>query len=382
MVRPVLLLLLLPACARLIPELDRPEAPFAATCRFVEEGFGPAGEVPIRTEVVASGLEVPWSVAFLPDGAMLVSERPGRIRLVQGGVVREEPVATIEVAQRAESGLLGIALDPAFEQNRYLYAYYTADTDEGEVNRIVRFTVSEDLRATPDRVLLEGIPAARFHDGGRLRFGPDGLLYACSGDAREPSLSQDLQSPAGKILRITRDGEIPDDNPWPGSPAFVAGIRNCQAFDWIDDDTLVIADHGPSGEMLRKGKDEVNLARGGDNLGWPEIFGCEEREGMRSPILSWEEAVPPGGAVLYRGNAVPAWKGSFLVGTLRSEHLHRVRIEDGRVASHEVYLQGERGRLRDVVQGPDGAIYVTTSNCDGRGDCPPARDVVVRITGG
>ncbi len=165
---------------------------------------------------------------------------------------------------------------------------------------------------------------------------------------------------------------------------FVRGLRNVEAFDWLEPGTLVIADHGPSGELGRQGGDRVLVARAGDDLGWPDAWRCEAVEGMRSPALAWVDAVPPGGGSLYRGDVVPQWKGSFLFGTLRSRHLHRTVVNaDGRLAAHETYFQGDPpaglGRVREVVQAPDGALWVTTSNCDGRGTCPPEKDVIVRI---
>jgi glucose/arabinose dehydrogenase len=220
-------------------------------------------------------------------------------------------------------------------------------------------------------VLIDGIPAARFHDGGRLRFGPDGMLYVGTGDAREPSRSQDPRSTAGKILRVTADGEIPNDNPIAGSAAYVMGVRNTQGFDWSEAGTLFVTDHGPSGELGRRGHDEVNVVTAaGANLGWPRLFGCDGGQGMVRPALTWLGAVPPGGAIVYGGSAIPEWQGDLIVATLGSQHLHRVRFDaGGRLAGHEVYFQGAPprglGRLREVAEGPDGALYVTTSNCDG-----------------
>jgi glucose/arabinose dehydrogenase len=292
------------------------------------------------------------------------------------------------VAGGGEGGLLGVAADPDFARNRRFYLYATVDEGGRPVNRVTRWVLAADARsAREDKVLLAGIAGERYHDGGRIRFGPDGHLYVGTGDAGEPSRSQDPKSLNGKILRITTDGAAAPGNPIPGSPVFVLGLRNVEAFDWREDGSLVVADHGPSGELGRRGHDEVSVARPGANLGWPEIYGCEARGGMASPILTFETAMPPGGGTVYRGDAVPAWKGSFLVGTLGSRHLHRVVLgKDGALASHEVYLQGDPpaglGRVRDVVQGPDGALWVTTSNCDGRGTCPPEKDVIVRIVGG
>ncbi len=253
----------------------------------------------------------------------------------------------------------------------FFYLYYTADKNGSRVNRVERWQLSSDrLKASPDRIIIDDISAAVYHDGGRLRFGPDGMLYIGTGDGRKPNSSQDINSLAGKILRLTPDGQVPQDNPFPNNPAFITGIRNTQGFDWLNKSTLWVTDHGPSGELGRTGHDKVSLAKAGDNLGWPVIYGCESRKGMVTPSLSWEQAVPPGGAAIYTGNAIPEWKGNLIVGTLGSRHLHRVVFDltnPRRVRLHEVYFQNQLGRLREVVMGPDGQLYVTTSNCDGRG---------------
>jgi glucose/arabinose dehydrogenase len=292
----------------------------------------------------------------------------------------------VRTAEESEGGLLGIALHPQVAENRSLYLYFTAPAaGGGSENRIERWRLAPDhARAALDRVLLAGIPASPYHNGGRLRFGPDGMLYAGTGYGDDPDRSQQPASPNGKILRLTPDGAPAPGNPQPGNPMFILGVRNAEAFDWLDPRTLIIADHGPSMEMLRKGADEVDIAGAGANLGWPSIYGCQQRAGMTSPVLSWTGAMPPGGGAIYTGTEIPEWKGSFLVGTLKSRHLHRVVVDAGRhVTHHEVYFKGEPpqglGRLREVIMGPDGQLYVTTSNCDGRGTCPPAKDSLVRI---
>lgn len=374
---PVLLIM---ACA---PEGARP-AP-APGCELVQDGQGPAGAVPVRVETVVSGLEVPWALAFLPGGDVLVTERPGRLRLIRGGVLQPQPVASVGVVTGGEGGLLGVALDPRFAENRRLYLYATVDDGGRTVNQVSRWVLAPDGRtATRERVIVDGIAGASFHDGGRLRFGPDGMLYVGTGDATVPDRSRDRASWNGKILRVTPDGAAPADNPFPGSPVFLMGVRNVQAFDWLDPRTLVVADHGPSGELGRRGQDEITVARAGDDLGWPAVSGCDASPGTATPVLSWRQAVPPGGGSLYRGDGVPAWKGSFLVGVLGARQLHRVQLgPDGRLLGHEVYLPADPpaglGRVREVAQGPDGAVWVTTSNCDGRGTCPPGKDVVARI---
>ena len=361
-------------------------APTASpSCLLVEDGWGPAGTTAIRVERVATGLEVPWGLAFLPGGDALVTERPGRIRLLRGGVLEAAPVATVPVVAQGEGGLLGIAADPGFTVNRRFYTYATVEVEGRRVNQIARWVLAEDRRtASADRVIVDGIPAGTVHDGGRLRFGPDGLLYAGTGDASDSRRSQDLGSLGGKLLRVTTDGAPAEGNPFPGSAVFMFGLRNTQAFDFLDAGTLVVGDHGPSGDTGRAGHDEVNVARAGANLGWPDAYSCEAAQGVTSPVLVWSDAAPPGGGSVYRGEAVPAWKGSFLAGILAARHLHRIALgEDGQVRDHEVYLQGDPpgglGRVRDVQQGPDGAVWVTTSNCDGRGTCPPEKDVVARI---
>jgi glucose/arabinose dehydrogenase len=333
-------------------------------------------------EEVVRGLEVPWGIAFLPDGAMLVTERPGRVRLVQNGQLQPNSVATLAIsATGGEGGLLGIATHPEFASNRLFYLYYTSAQ---EVNRVERWRLSQDGRtATRDRVILDNIPVAAFHNGGRLRFGPDGMLYTGTGDARVPALSQDRNSLAGKVLRLTPDGQVPPDNPFSGSPVFLLGLRNTQGFDWRDPSTLWVTDHGPSGDLGRTGHDEINLVQAGANLGWPTIYGCETRQGMANPLLTWVTAVPPAGAAVYTGTAIPEWKGSLIVGTLRSRHLHRVAVDPqnpGQIQHHDVYLQDTWGRLREVIMGPDGDLYVTTSNCDGRGNCGADKDKILRIT--
>jgi glucose/arabinose dehydrogenase len=359
------------------------QAKAAPDCLLVEEDFGPDGTVPITVDVVAEGLEVPWGLAWLPGGDALVTERPGRIRLLRGGALQPSPVATVKISSSGESGLLGIASHPDFASNRWFYVYVTTDEGGSTQNRVERWRLSEDhTRATFDRVIFGGIPAAKYHDGGRIRFGPDGMLYVGTGDAREPSSSQDMDNPSGKLLRLTPEGEVPADNPFPGKAAFLLGVRNTQGFDWKDRDTLYFTDHGPSGDTLRRGHDEVSVVRKGDNLGWPTLYSCESAEGLVTPSLTWENAAPPGGAALYTGEAIPEWKGSLLIGTLGSRHLHRVVFSPDhphQVTRHEVYLRNTWGRLRETLMGPDGHLYVTTSNCDGRGDCTARKDVILRV---
>lgn len=350
------------------------EAAGAACVLEKDPDWGPAGKVPVTVETVASGLETPWGLAFLPGGDVLVTERPGRLRLLHDGKLVDAPVAKVEVSHTSEDGLLGVAIHPKDPALVYLY------TTQDEENRVERWRLAADHRsATFEKVIFGGIGKAQFHDGGRLRFGPDGMLYVGTGDARQPQRSQDPASSNGKLLRLTPEGAPAPGNPTQGSPVFVSGIRNTQGFDWLDGKTLVIADHGPSGELGRYGHDELNVAKAGANLGWPVIYSCETRPGLQPPAITWENALPPGGLAIYRGDAIAAWKGSVLIASLGAEHLQRVVLEDGRVKLHETYFLRRLGRLRELTMGPGGTLWLTTSNCDGRGECGPQKDLVLRV---
>lgn len=367
-----------------------PDLPFQAgsesteTCTFIAEGYGEAGDVDIEVETVVSGLETPWSLAFLPDGDMLVTERPGRLRIVDDGVLVPEPVAVLEVEENTnEGGLLGLVLHPDFEENRLFYLYVMRPTEARPMNRVERWRLDDDGRsASLVEIIVDDIRASTRHAGGRMRFGPDGMLYISTGESGEPELAQDLTSLAGKILRVTADGDVPADNPFEGSPVYILGVRNSQGFDFFEDGTLAVIDHGPTGDLLRTGGDEVNVAEAADNLGWPDTWQCEEEEGFVSPVLVFDEALPPASATFYTGDAIPEWRGALVIGVLGVKQLQVVHFdEDTRLyEDNAIYLEGELGRLRDVVMGPDGDLYVTTSNCDGRGECPPEGDLIVRVT--
>ncbi|MBM4395276.1 MAG: PQQ-dependent sugar dehydrogenase [Deltaproteobacteria bacterium] len=384
--------------AVLLPAAVLASAPGAsADCLIVPSGAGPDGTVSVRAVTVVDGLEVPWGLAFLPGGDLPVTERPGRIRRVREGRLDPRPVATLDVEAQGECGLLGIAAAPDFARSRAFFVFATERG--GDESRIERWTLSADgasasgPTARRDRVVLSGIPAASIHLGGRLRVGPDGLLWASTGDTKRRELSRDRASIAGKLLRVTFDGAPAPGNPVAGSPNVLSGLRNLQAFDFLDaagpttPPTLVVADHGPSGEIPGlRGADEVSVARPGDDLGWPEGWKCDAPAGTVAPVLVFADAAPPGGLAVYRGDKVPEWTGSVMVGTLRSRALLRLVLSPDRrsVVLHEACFVGDEaegglGRIRDVVSGPDGYLYLTTSNCDRRGTCGPARDRVVRV---
>jgi glucose/arabinose dehydrogenase len=315
---------------------------------------------------VATRLRVPWGLTFLPDGSALVGERTsGKVRLVVPG---EDPtsVGTVPgVADDGEGGLLGLVVSPTFADDALVYAYVTTDTD----NRVLSLRL-EGLRLTDATPILTGIPKASYHDGGRLLFGPDGMLYAATGDAGEPELAQDRDSLAGKILRITAEGATPDDNPFSGSPVWSYGHRNVQGLAFDDEGRLWATEFGSSAY------DELNLIEAGANYGWPEVEGVggevSAANDFVDPQVTWptSEASPSG----------LAWHdGVLYMGALRGERLWEIPVSGGTAQRPTAALEGELGRIRTVVVAPDGTLWLTTSNTDGRGDPRDGDDRVVRV---
>lgn len=346
----------------------------------------------IRVEAWVTGLEAPWSLVFLPDGRALVSERPGRIRLIQNGHLEKSPYAVFETTRgasgagdfflnlfaRGEGGLMGLAVHPKFPTEPYIYAMYTWRGARGVRNRIVRL-VDRGAHGVFDKIVLGGVPGALFHNGGRIAFGPDGMLYATTGEIFEMHMAQDLKAFGGKVLRIDPGGGIPSDNPFPNSPVWSYGHRNPQGLAWHPETgALYQSEHGPSGEVGFGAHDEINIIEEGRNYGWPRIVGAPGRAPYVDPIAMWPNtSVPPAGMTFH--------KGALYVATLRSEALIRLRIEGRRVLSIERLFAGDEydgvlGRLRDAVDGPDGHLYVLTSNRDGRGSPRPGDDKILRMT--
>jgi glucose/arabinose dehydrogenase len=335
------------------------------------------GAIQFRVETIVGGLEVPWSIVFAPDGRMIFTERRGRVRVFENGKLRAEPLAVIEdVDPSGESGLMGLTLHPQFSTNHLLYLSY-AYSQNGKLVRVVRFR--ETGTALVERkVIVENIPAAQYHAGCRLRFGPDGKLYITTGDATQRELAQKLDSLAGKTLRLNDDGTVPPDNPFVKQQGarpeiWTYGHRNSQGLDWQPSTDLMFqTEHGPSGFDGPGGGDEVNIVERGKNYGWPIIHHTQARAGLESPLLEYTPAVAPASGMFYRGSLFPQFRGNFFFGCLRGEALMRVVLDGRRVVSQERLLDKQYGRIRDVAEGPDGALYFSTSNHDGRGS--PAKD--------
>ena len=315
-----------------------------------------AGDPQVRT--VATGLDTPWSIAWLPDGRALVTERPGRVRLLSAsGELRDAPAGEVDVVESdgSESGLLGLAIDPEFAANGFVYLYRTT----GGGNEVARYRFADD-RLTEDGVVVEGIQAGPIHNGGRLAFGPDDRLYITTGEVGDDSLAQ-ADGLNGKVLRTAdfrSDGVEPE--------VFTSGHRNVQGIDWEPGTgRLLITELGPDRD------DEVNVLRDGADYGWPD-------GGGEKALVTYEDVVSPSGAtfVSRRGSA---WTGDFVFATLGGRHLRRLSFDGERVAGDETLLE-DFDRLRDVAEGPDGNLYVLTSNRDGRGDPEDDDDRILRLT--
>ncbi|CAN5217048.1 PQQ-dependent sugar dehydrogenase [soil metagenome] len=344
-------------------------APPSTPTSAATQAPGDVEEAELEATVVASGLEAPWEVVFTAEGRVLLTERDTGVvsEVADDGAVTE--LQTLPVESQGEGGLLGLAVAPATEDAGHqplLYAYLSTSED----NRIVRFVPGDE----PEPVLT-GIPRARIHNGGRLAFGPDGMLYVGTGDAGASESAQDPESLAGKVLRLTPEGEVPDDNPTPSSPVWSLGHRNVQGLAFDADGALFASEFGPDRD------DEINRIEPGANYGWPVVTGEAGEDGFVDPIFVRQpaDASWSGLAVLTDG-AIPQWEGDLFVAALRGERLWRLALDAaGAVVESEELFVGELGRIRQVVQAPDGALWLLTNNRDARGDPAQDDDRIIRI---
>lgn len=338
----------------------------------------------IGVETVAANLDTPWDLAWGPDGRIWVSERGGTISRIDPATGAVTKAGELEVTERSESGLMGIAFHPDFESQPWVYAVHSYSSG-GIRNRLVRMRWDGHALGAPE-VLISGIPGAGNHNGSRIVVGPDRLLYMTTGDAGDAAQAQDRDALAGKVLRLDLDGRPASGNPF-GNATWSFGHRNPQGLVFRADGALFSTEHGPSDN------DEINLIEAGRNYGWPAVHGyCDGSEGsgeqafctandVVEPLATWTPTIAPAGADFYTGSKFAEWNGDLLFVALNGRTLQRLTLaaDDRSVASRETILGGDYGRLRDVLVAPDGNVYVATSNRDGRGRPASDDDRVLRL---
>lgn len=334
-------------------------------------------QLPYEIEVIAENLTVPWAIDISDEGKIYFTERSGRIRVIEDGELNPQPLMTFSAPfiSQSEGGLMGIALDPNFSQNNYIYVMHTYIEGNSTFNRVVRL-VENNNRATIDKVVIDKIPGGRIHNGGRIKIGPDKKLYIGTGDAGNRELSQDINSLAGKILRLELDGSIPSDNPIANSPVYSLGHRNPQGLAWNPQGIFYESEHGQSAH------DEINIIQPGANYGWPLVQGDEDSTEVtiQKPLIHSGDVTwaPSGIAFVDQG----PWKGKLLVTNLRGQQLLSMSLNGNgtTVRNVESWFRDEYGRLREVIMGKDGSIYISTSNRDGRGNPDVADDRIIKLT--
>jgi glucose/arabinose dehydrogenase len=321
---------------------------------------------------------------------MFFTERPGRVRVYENGKLRTAPLFTVpDVELSGESGLMGMALHPKFADNRFLYLAYAYQASGKQAVKVVRYRETGDSLIEP-KTIIELIPAARYHAGTRLGFGPDEKLYMTTGDATNQSQGQELNTLGGKTLRLNDDGTIPPDNPFVNRKdarpeIWTYGHRNAQGMDWQPETGLMFqTEHGPSlidGVSLfkRSGGDEVNIVEKGKNYGWAKISHKMKREGMETAIVEYSPAVAPASGMFYRGALFPEFKNNFFFGALKGEAIIRLALDGRRIVAQEKLFVKTYGRIREIAEAPDGSIYFSTSNRDGRGSATATDDRILRI---
>ncbi len=324
-------------------------------------------DIEYEVESIGEGLEIPWEIAPLPEGRFLVTERPGRVVLLGSG-----EIYTVEgVEHVGEGGLLGMEISPNFQEDAHVFLYYTYRSGNQIFNRLSRFTFAEDTLINEEYILNE-IPGSRFHNGGRVKFGPDGKLYVTTGDAQNPNLSQNINSLAGKILRINSDGTIPEDNPFENNPVFAYGLRNPQGLSWHPvTGELFASDHGPNSQ------DEINRILPGMNYGWP-IVSCSAGESQyEDPVVCYSDfTMAPSGIVFLPWDNID--ETPLYVTGLRGNMVMRIDLDDEGNFIRQEPIISEYGRIRTIVYQKD-SLYLATNNRDGRGVPNENDDVILRI---
>jgi glucose/arabinose dehydrogenase len=318
--------------------------------------------------ILAENLDKPRGIA-ISDNRIFVTEKDGLIRVIENNTLLESPLAVFRTADVFDGGLLGITLHPDFSNNHYIYVFLTYDEDGNLWNKILKITESEN-KLQDAQTIFDKIPGSSFTNGGFIKFGPDKKLYVGTGTISDAShLPQDLDSLSGKILRLNDDGTIPNDNPFPDSPVYSFGHRNPQGITWDDHDNLYVAEIGP------EKNDEINLILAGKNYGWPEQQ-CSGNANFEKAILCYDPSIEPGGIVFYSGDKLD-FEFPFILASMNTANLYQLDFDEG-LSSQKSILSGI-GRVRDVIQGPDGSLYVITSNTDGKGFPDRTDDKLLRI---
>jgi len=319
-------------------------------------------------QILATNLEKPWAIGFADD-KIFVTEKVGRVRVIESGILLDDPLATLRTANVFDGGLLGIAVHPAFDKNHFIYVYYTYEKDDILWNKILRITESNN-KLVAAKTIFDKIPGSAYSNGGIIKFGPDEKLYVGTGSVSDSHGPQDIQSLEGKILRLNDDGTIPDDNPFSDSPVFSFGHMNPKGLGWDKAENLFVTEMGPSKN------DEINLVQSGGNYGWPEQE-CSGNEEFIDPINCYDPAIEPGGIVFYYGDKIKL-ENSLVLASLRASQLFNLEIDEDGIKSQKSILSGV-GRIRDVAVGPDGYLYLITSNTDGKGFPDASDDKLLRI---
>jgi aldose sugar dehydrogenase len=352
----------------------------------------------ISFNIVADNLEIPWSMIFINNDQLLVTERPGRIQQVSLASGEQKTILdlTDTVVSIGEAGLMSIVKDPDFQNNKLIYIYHTYNNNAGDILLKVAKYKYENENLIFDKDVISDIPSGRIHSGGAMAVGPDEMLYITTGDIASPELAQNLNSLAGKTLRLDLDGNIPEDNPFVISTGNSEGIactentrceiwsyghRNAQGLDWHPVTLeLYQSEHGPSGFDGGTGMDEINLIRRGQNYGWPIIRGNETKKGMQTPLVEYTPAIAPAAAVFYPHNNFMDLENRLLVAALRGQAIIVLEIDGERINEQYRLVDDSFGRIRAIQIGPDENIYFSTSNRDGRGQIQRADDKIIQIT--
>jgi quinoprotein glucose dehydrogenase len=336
----------------------------------------------IEIESWLGNLNVPWELVFLPESnRALITERDGRVLQVENNKLQNDSYLELNINSRGEGGLMGMAAHPDFPEEPYIYIMYTyTKSNRNLYNRVSRFR-DQGEQAVEEEVLIDEIPAGNNHNGGRIAFGPDGMLYITTGDTFNREIAQDLDNLGGKILRLTPEGKIPEDNPFGNSPIYSLGHRNPQGLAWHPETgELFISDHGPSGEDGLRAKDRIKIVEAGSNFGWPDKIGYFENGKYANPLIMWKNAVPPSGMTFYQGYIYVTTLGSQSLVKIKLNKINnQYNIEKIEHLFNDGQALSTYGRIRTAVSGPDNYLYFLTNNRDGRGRPRENDDQILRF---